>query len=123
VTARAWTHLHLPRFAAGDNECISVKHGRGPVFYVDSITLEDAEFRVSEAGRQRCLSERVRNVHAWVVGDPASEAGSIPPGARKAVYDPFKGSTFVDAQTLTPVLSASKVWMNGKNVYYIGGSE
>lgn len=39
------------------------------VGHAERIRLKNCEFRVSEAGRQRVLSERRKNVHAGVVGE------------------------------------------------------
>jgi len=37
--------------------------------HADKISLENVTFKVSEAGRQRVLRERKKNVHAFVEGD------------------------------------------------------
>jgi hypothetical protein len=37
--------------------------------HADKITLEDVEFKVSEAGRQRVLREKKKNVHAFIEGN------------------------------------------------------
>lgn len=120
-----WAHLHLPRLRAGVADMISVKTPGQRIDYVPTLLLRDAEFKVHEAGRRRCLAENVRNVHAWVVGDadgpvPEGFIETYPGGMRKAVYDPWKGGTFVDAQTLEPVLFADVAAMVGKDVYYAG---
>jgi len=39
---------------------------------------------------------------------------------RKAVYDPWKGSTFVDSETLEPVTLAHSAILIGKDVWYRG---
>ena len=39
-------------------------------------------------------------------------------GFRRAVYDPWKGGSFVDSETLEPVTEASVVMVSGKNVWY-----
>jgi hypothetical protein len=39
------------------------------VGHAERIRLKDCEFKVSEAGRQRVLRERCKNVHAGVVGE------------------------------------------------------
>ena len=118
-----WAHLHLPRLRAGVTDVISVKVPGQRIAYVPTLVLRQAEFRVSEAGRQRCLADGVRNVHAWVVGDaggavPDGFVQSFPGGLRKAVYDPWKGGTFVDSQTFAPVLTADLAVMVGKDVFY-----
>ena len=114
---RTWAHLHLPRYLDGNPDCISIKVKGERIDYTDHITLVDVEFVVSEKARQRTLATGQRNVHAWVVGTPASIRtwGGAP---RKAVYDPFKGGTFVDAATLQPVHTARIAWLRGKDVFY-----
>lgn len=128
-----WLHTHLPRLQAGDPDVISVKIPGQRVEYASWVSLRDAEFKVHEVGRQRCIREGVRNVHAWIVGtevlrlsssdfpqvwDASKPEPSAPTGYRRAVYDPWKGGTFVDSETLEPVLTADLVIQSGKNVYY-----
>lgn len=126
MTKKTWVHTHLPRLQAhregrGDDNVLSVKVPGEKITYLNRIVLRDAEFTVSKAGRKRCLETGVRNVHAWVVGE-ALEDFPIPgkrAKVKKAVYDPWKGDSFVDAITLQPVHRASMVWMSGKDVYYV----
>lgn len=129
----AWLHTHLPRLASGDPDPISVKIPGQRIAYASWVSLRNARFVVHEKGRQRCLEYGVRNVHAWVVGGEvlrltsAEWAGGGSPDAarkltavgwRRAVYDPWKGSSFVDAETLEPVHRAEWVIMSGKDVFY-----
>lgn len=100
---------------------LSVKIPGSRVFYLAGAVLMDCEFKVHEHGRQRCIRDGQRNVHAWVVGRML--AASVTPydtsrGLNVAVYDPWKGSTFVDAHTHEPVLHSSYVIMRGKDVFY-----
>lgn len=127
---RVWAHTHLPRLKAGEREVISLKAARERVRYVDMVKLRSARFHVSEKGRQRTLATGRRNVHAWVIGDLEGGAQAVGEALaeavgspvrvpwRKAVYDPFKGGTFVDYGTLRPVYEADEVMMIGKDVYY-----
>jgi hypothetical protein len=119
---QAWAHLHLPRLRSGVLDVISLKVPGEKIRYASYVGLTMAEFRVHERGRQRCIREGVRNVHAWVVGSPAVvwEGGKpiVTPDWERAVYDPWKGGTFVDATTLEPVLQAETVILIGKAVYY-----
>lgn len=126
---KAWAHLHLPRLRSGEtDEVISLKVPGWAIDYVSYVEMRDVEFKVHEAGRQRCIRENVRNVHAWVVGDvrhqeygPNSPTWeSNPDRWRKAVYDPFKGGTFVDAETLHPITLAWQAVLIGKEVLYEG---
>lgn len=123
-----WAHLHLPRLTAwregrGDDKVISVKKLGRKIDYASAAVLTGVQFVVSEAGRQRCLRQRVRNVHAWVVGTditqtPAAAMAADDPDLRKAIYDPWKGGAFVDAETLRPVHTAEMALLVGKDVYY-----
>lgn len=120
-----WAHLHLPRLQADDPNPISVKVPGQRIAYASWISLHSVRFRVSESGRQRCIREGIRNVHAWVVG--ASDGAAcdtpsvdrVPVGFRRALYDPWKGGAFVDSETLEPVLAARYAILSGKNVYYV----
>lgn len=115
-------HLHLPRYQrwldGGEPNIISIKPGGGRVFYVSTALMRDVRFTVSEKGRQRTLQTGQRNVHAWVVGDYLGAVQSVPEGLSRAVYDPWRGGTFVDAVTLNPVRHASVAYMVNKQVYY-----
>lgn len=126
--ATVWLHTHLPRLKAGETpDVISVKAPGQRITYASCVTVRDAEFRVHERGRQRCLEFGVRNVHAWVVGKQVAlivgRSCMLRPAGefRQAVYDPWKGSQFVDAETLTAVWSAPWVVMCGKRVFYLPG--
>lgn len=119
----AWAHLHLPRLQSGETEnVISLKTPGEKIDYVAWVELAHPTFRVSEKGRQRVLRDNVRNVHAWVVGDQTGSGTGRPlpepTGMRRAVYDPWKGDSFVDAETLEPVRFATRALLNGKAVYY-----
>lgn len=127
---RAWAHLHLPRLRSGDTpNVISLKTPGWTIDYVSRVKLIDVEFKVHEAGRQRCIRENVRNVHAWVVGtvefaDHTDEwtydfEGRYPEW-RKAVYNPWEGPAFVDYSTLEPLTLAYAAILVGKDVWYQG---
>lgn len=124
-----WLHTHLPRLRSGGTpDVISVKAPGQRITYASWVSVKDARFVVHEHGRQRCIREGVRNVHAWIVGAEIDRLsgdwkyternGYRPAGYRRAVYDPFKGGSFVDSETLAPLAYADVVIMSGKNVFY-----
>ena len=123
---KTWAHLHLPRFQSGNTpDVISLKLAGQRIEYVSWLSLSDAEFRVSQPGRNRCLREGVRNVHAWVVGVEAERLTrhrpvyDFPPKDwRTAAYSPWRGDSFVDLETLEPVRTAGFVILSGKNVWF-----
>jgi len=58
----------------------------------DRVLLTDCKFKVSEAGRQRVLREKRKNVHAGVIG---TLTGIVPRGAGEiAYYNPYKQDCF-----------------------------
>lgn len=64
------------------------------VGYSDSIVLRNVSFKVSEAGRQRVIDTKRKNVHAFIVGDQSllrySNSGLMP-----ITYNPYKDTGFV----------------------------
>lgn len=70
--------------------------------HADALVLTDCTFKVSEAGRQRVLRERCKNVHAGVVGtivDVEELAYTPQPQEREAYYNPYKTATFISGTT------------------------
>ena len=90
------------------------------------VPLFDAQFKVSEKGRQRVLHEKQKNVHAYVVGtwlghlnDEITISGTP---IKSATYNPYKYSSFVDATSKKPLAKAKQVLLstqNGTQIYYV----
>jgi len=97
------------------------------VSHSDEVLMEDVQFKVSEAGRQRVLREKRKNVHAFVRGElvchysPQNQRMVQPETlieqGVELTYNPYKYSTFVIKSTGEPVYSASKVLLKGKKIY------
>lgn len=62
---RVYRNLHS---RLGDGRHWSIRQGQHVVAHADSLHLVDVRFVVSEKGRQRVLSERRKNVHAFAEG-------------------------------------------------------
>lgn len=100
-------------------KCFSVKDYRtGLVIgHTNRVVLEDCEFRVSEAGRQRVIRERKKNVHAFVIGtlkawDDQSYWTAV---NHVAYYNPYETSTFmVDGE---PIYRSEQVVLQDKKVF------
>ena len=99
MQVRVYYNLHRHTF--------SVQHridGRWLVRgYADEVMLRDATFKVSEAGRQRVISEGRKNVHAFVVG---TLVDSLPPTPVAVTYNPYKYEAFVEKNTEAPIHTA-----------------
>lgn len=63
------------------------------ILHLSDFVLKDVTFKVSEAGRQRVIREKRKNVHAGVVGNLIDEC--IMSDAVSVTYNPYKNSTFV----------------------------
>lgn len=92
---------------------------RRVIAHTRNLILKDVTFKVSEAGRQRVLREKRKNVHAVVRGEiipgflhlkdrvpvpPGGDPDDISPEAVK--YNPYKYETFVTVSGHRPVKTA-----------------
>jgi hypothetical protein len=75
------------------------------IAHMEVINLKDVSFKVSQAGRQRVLREKRKNVHAGVVGAYA-QFDEMPYVDRRVRYNPYLNETFVDMEG-TPVYNAA----------------
>ena len=97
---RVFVYFNLHR------KCFSIKALEGPkkgrvVSHSDKVLIYGGTFKVSEAGRQRVLRERKKNVHAGVVGewvgslDDELTIERIVYNGTPITYNPYKYDTFV----------------------------
>lgn len=98
------------RALEGPNKGRVIEHAR-------EIFLTDCQFKVSEAGRQRVLRERRKNVHAGVVGRTGTPVPASALLGERVTYNPYKHPTFVRADTLEPVQRAAAVLLRDKSAY------
>lgn len=98
--------------------CWSVQDAstRRVVGHARSVLLGDATFSVSEAGRQRVIRERRKNVHAFACGYLRAAAWAdgtttgrmqVGCGGRRVSYSPYNGASFYTVDDGAPVTSAS----------------
>lgn len=120
--------------------CLSIIAMEGPyknkvVAYANSAYVNDGvEMRVSEASRQRVLREKVKNVHAFVIGSLSCidlietrypvEDGilGLPvepdhPHERKIRYNPYLRGEFFDAETGEAVHQSSCAAVTANGVF------
>jgi len=82
------------------------------------VLLNDATFKVSEAGRQRVIRERRKNVHAGVSGTwfeddvQGKTSAFIGINGSAIMYNPYRYSTFVHLYGEHPITSARLVALN-----------
>ena len=108
-------------------KCWSIKALEGDqkgrvIRHAMSFVVTNCKLKVSEAGRQRVLREKRKNVHAGIVGtlfwaDHGAKAAEGW-GSQMLSYNPYKGATFFDVSTGEPVVEADTVVGCGRTVYY-----
>lgn len=124
-------HILSVRATNGPHRGLVIAHAR-------SVQIRDAHFTVSEAGRQRVLRDRAKNVHAGIVGEligvdevvwlkpglSAPAMGELAPclpkedgeGVRRVTYNPYLFATFVDRETSDAVHDAAQVDVFDKDI-------
>lgn len=86
------------------------------VDHVEQIWLGNAKFKVSEAGRQRVLKQKRKNVHAYIEGI----ANAVPENLTafdSINYNPYKLERFHDGKKY--VDKADFVYILGRRVYAV----
>ena len=77
---KVFVYFNLHRKCYSIKSLSGVNKGR-VVAHAEKVLLRDATFKVSEAGRQRVLRTKRKNVHAGVVGTLAGWKGTPTPAA------------------------------------------
>jgi hypothetical protein len=102
-------------------KCFSVRALNGPnkgrvVAHLLEVSLRNCYFKVSQAGRNRVLKEKRKNVHAGVVGfmNEIEENNSF---KVEVAYNPYKYSSFVIKSTEEPISTAESCFLSYRKVY------
>lgn len=103
----------------------STKTGK-VVAHCAEVTVYNAKAKVSEAGRQRVLREKRKNVHAGIVGDVHLDCHQVilwpySVWSRRITYNPYKGPSFVfdDGKPVTGEFTAMLTTNGEKPSIYI----
>jgi hypothetical protein len=113
---RVFVYFNLHR------KCFSIKALEGDrkgrvVAHSTTVLLEGCKFKVSEAGRQRVLREKRKNVHAgvtgtWINADRVESCYEfLSMVGRQVSYNPYKYDSFVIKATEQSVDKADVVGM------------
>lgn len=82
------------------------------------VYLTDVKFKVSEAGRQRVLREKRKNVHAGVQGLPSPIGLDVFwDDYVRVTYNPYKYESFVRMDTGEPVFTAQAVMIDAQGIW------
>ena len=93
------SHLNIRVFVYKNlhKNCWSVRDMKTGLiaFHCDAIIIKDAKFKVSKKGRQRVLKDRVKNVHAGVMGTTLSVNQDQDGWTNRVRYNPYETDTFI----------------------------
>ena len=103
-------------------KCLSIRHKGKVIEHAQEVTLTDARFHVQQAGRERVLKQKRKNVHAYISGKLKESFWFIQSpkyiwtAKQRVTYNPYKYKNFVDKETLKPGASAEVVHISGKRI-------
>ena len=103
-------------------KCLSIRHKGKVIEHAQEVTLTDARFHVQQAGRERVLKQKRKNVHAYISGKLkesfwfTQSPSYVWTAKQRVTYNPYKYKNFVDKKTLEPVTSAEVVHISGKRI-------
>jgi hypothetical protein len=107
-----YRNLHNNTFSVR-RDGIVVKH----IDNFDTLLLTNAKFAVQPAGRAKVLSERKKNVHAFIRGfvDKDGWKEDLPPKTYEVYYNPYKSASF---QKVVRPNSINKVQGNNEPIKF-----
>jgi hypothetical protein len=98
----AYFNLHKNIFSLQSRE----KDNYGKVIgHVESVVIKSPKFVVRQAGREKVLKDKTKNVHAFVIGYVVDSVDTYNQ-EKPVTYNPYKYSTFVVKDTEQPIEQA-----------------
>ena len=107
---RVYKNLHRRCYSVQQDGLVKAHIDLDDVFYIES-----AYTKVFQAGRNRVLLEKKKNVHAFICGLLKYGEESDRRCSRRISYNPYKGGEFMVSGT--PCLSALRVEFAGESIY------
>jgi hypothetical protein len=113
-------------------QCLSYRTRWGKVEHARAMVLNDVKFAVQPAGRYKVITDRRKNVHAFVRGEMSWVAGMndnlgdftldnmARQGYNRVTYNPYKHESFVVVNTGEPIYSATQVVIVGNAIFLSG---
>lgn len=104
------------RNTRGDN--FSIRKKGKVVQHENVVLIENPKFMVSQAGRNRVLKERRKNVHAVVRGSYVGSHLLNEDEMREAYYNPYTTEGFIDKETKNKLNDATLAYLVNNKIYY-----
>jgi hypothetical protein len=87
--------------------CFSIQHRGKVIAHKNEVVIHFPEFKVSEAGRQRVLREKRKNVHGFIIGFLEDNPSNYNINDKfRVIYNPYKYISFVFMDTEESVFQA-----------------
>ena len=101
--------------------CWSAKSSKTGIvlFHSLEVLLKKAKFKVSEAGRQRVLKEKAKNVHAGVIGIVCGVEADESIFKERVRYNPYETETFVMDCNNNAIYEAELVYFSKQGRVFI----
>ena len=97
------------------NGLFSVQFGGLVVAHLATVQLVGVTFKVTETARQRVLTQRQKNVHAYAIGTFSS--AQQPSATEPISYNPYHAGHFFRVQDQAPIHSATAVVLTQGKAY------
>lgn len=97
--------------------CFSLRSDRKVWAYAESVLILYPRFKVSEAGRQRVLREKRKNVHAFVEGLLIEKPVELKM-AGQFTYNPYRHGYFYDCQSNWMLDRADFAYLTNEGNFY-----
>ena len=109
-------NLHKKVFSLKSHKTKLVEH------HATTVRLDNCTLKVSQAGRNRVLTEKRKNVHAGVQGDLCDIGFKVDIRALETdfvelTYNPYKYDSFVVKATEVAVMSAESIILHDRRVF------
>jgi len=97
------------------NGLFSVQVAGLVVAHLATVQLRGVSFKVTESGRQRVLTQRQKNVHAYAIGTFTTAAQ--PTATEPICYDPYHAGHFFRVQDHEPIHHVAAVVLSQGKAY------
>jgi hypothetical protein len=98
--------------------CWSIMVKRKVIGYASTLLMRDVTFKVSEKSRQRVISSKQKNVHAFAEGIIVEQDSEKPYSLTKMItYNPYRFGYFFDKHSLQKVESNKLIYLGNKLIF------
>ena len=106
-----------------NRKCFSIKDKKTGlvVAHADKFRIENVRCKVSEAGRQRVLREKQKNVHALLLGIYIGNCEMDTSQMDEVYYDPYTLDSFINKRTGEKLTQIDLVYFENGKAYMLRG--